>query len=62
MAGGDIGKRKIMIYKNRVQRQNDLIGDEDTIDKEDHVIQFPFTMEAAPSEDELQKRHEMRKE
>lgn len=36
--------------------------DSEEIDKEDHVIQLPWTVETAPSEEELKKRHEMRKE
>ena len=53
-----------IVYKNRIQRQNDLIAEAegDTLDKEDHVIQLPWTMEAAPTEEELKKRQEMRKE
>jgi hypothetical protein len=35
---------------------------EDTAEKEDHVIQLPWQMIDAPTEDELKKRHEMRKE
>lgn len=34
----------------------------DEIDKEDHVIQLPWTMEPVPTDEELKKRHEMRKE
>jgi hypothetical protein len=39
-----------------------MLADGDDIDKDDHIIQFPWTIEAAPSDDEIKKRHEMRKE
>lgn len=41
---------------------NEQLGEDDHIDKEDHVIQLPWVMEAAPTDDELKRRHDMRKE
>ena len=58
----DSGKRKLLVYKNRTQRLNDLIETDDSLDREDHSIQLPWQMMDAPSEEELKKRHEMRKE
>lgn len=45
-------------YKSRTQRQNELIAaaEGDSIDREDHVIQLPWTVEAPPTEEELKKR------
>ena len=32
------------------------------MDREDHVIQLPWVVEQQPNEDELKRRHEIRKE
>lgn len=53
--------RKLVIYKGRTQRQNELEG-EDVVDKEDHIIQLPWQQEPIPTDDEIRRRHEMRKE
>jgi hypothetical protein len=36
--------------------------EENLIDREDHVIQLPWTQIAEPTEEDLKKRQEMRKE
>ena len=38
----DSGKRKLLVYKNRTQRLNDLIESDDSLDREDHSIQLPW--------------------
>jgi len=55
------GGKKILTYKNRIQRQIELEG-EDLVDKEDHVVQLPWQTVEAPTDEEIKKRHEMRKE
>lgn len=56
-----LGGKKILTYKNRIQRQIELEG-EDQVDREDHVIQLPWQIVEAPTDEEIKKRHEMRKE
>eukprot|EP00349_Pseudokeronopsis_sp_Brazil_P008678 CAMPEP_0202969588 /NCGR_PEP_ID=MMETSP1396-20130829/15393_1 /ASSEMBLY_ACC=CAM_ASM_000872 /TAXON_ID= /ORGANISM="Pseudokeronopsis sp., Strain Brazil" /LENGTH=42 /DNA_ID= /DNA_START= /DNA_END= /DNA_ORIENTATION= len=41
---------------------NEEFERDDDIDKEDHVIQFPWQVEAPPTEDEMKRRTDMRKE
>lgn len=51
-------KRIHDVYKNRYQRDEES----EEIDTEDHIIQRPWQPELQPTPEELQKRHEMRKE
>ena len=51
---------KSYCYSSRSARQNAL--EDDSIDKEDHVLQRPWQPELQPTPEELQRRHEMRKE
>jgi hypothetical protein len=54
---------KVLLYKNRIERDNlKLFGECAGVDREDHVMQLPWIAEVAPSEEEVKKRIEMRKE
>jgi len=56
------GLRRIRVYRNRISKQQEEGDADDEIDKEDHIIQFPWTVQEPPSEEEMKKRHEIRKE
>ncbi|CDW79283.1 actin-related protein 5 [Stylonychia lemnae] len=60
--GKDTLGRKLVIYKSRTHKLNDQLGEDEALDKEDHVIQLPWVMESAPTDEEMKRRHEMRKE
>ena len=49
-------------YKNCVQKHNEELGEESKLNMEDHLIQFPWQPEQMPTDEELKKRREMRKE
>lgn len=54
-------RQKVDTYRNRTSRLN-AENSESDIDTEDHIIQRPWEPEVVPSQEELQRRHEMRKE
>ena len=50
------------VYKSRTEFLIAKMGDDAFIDQEDHLIQLAWTPEQMPSNEELRKRQEIRKE